>query len=99
MAVVAFHPGEILKDLYMEPLELTPGRLAKIIGLDRQRIQRLIKGQTNMTVSTAERLARAFSTTAMYWMNLQMAYDLQQFEKSEEASELDNIQPFKLDAA
>ncbi|EAV40681.1 virulence-associated protein, putative [Stappia aggregata IAM 12614] len=64
--VPAFHPGEILAEFYMKPLGYTPGRLAKILGLDRQRIQRLVKGETSMTVDTTNRLGRAFSTTPQY---------------------------------
>lgn len=77
--VPAFHPGELLKDLYLEPTGLTAGRLAKLLNLPRTRIERLIKGETAMTVDTAMRLAAFFETTPQYWLNMQTNFDLQQF--------------------
>lgn len=98
MAVVAFHPGEILRELYLEPLEMSAGRLARILGLDRQRIQRLVAQETRMTADTALHLAKAFSTTPQYWMNLQTNYDLRQAEGSPETqAHLEAIQPLQQD--
>lgn len=98
MAAVAFHPGEILQELYLEPLDMSAGKLARLLGLDRQRIQRLVKGECAMTVDTAERLAKAFSTTAQYWMNLQVAWDLQEFERDPAKQDaLAQIQPIHMD--
>ena len=70
------HPGEVLKELYLEPLDLGPIALARRLGVPRTRIVRLVKGTTGMTPDTALRLARAFGTTPAYWMNLQTNYDM-----------------------
>lgn len=70
------HPGEVLKELYLEPLDLGPIALARRLGVPRTRIERLVKGTTGMTPDTALRLARAFGTTPAYWMNLQTNYDM-----------------------
>lgn len=92
--VPAFHPGEILAELYLEPLNMSAGQLAKVLGLDRQRIERLVKGECAISTDTAERLAKAFSTTTVYWMNLQNAWEIQEYLKDpEKQRELDKIEP------
>jgi addiction module HigA family antidote len=70
------HPGEVLAELYLAPLEMSAITLAARLEVPRTRIERLLKGQTALTVDTAMRLARFFSTTPEYWMNLQRAWDL-----------------------
>lgn len=70
------HPGEVLKELYLDPLGVGPIALARRLGVPRTRIERLVKGTTSMTPDTALRLARAFSTTPAYWMNMQTSYDM-----------------------
>jgi len=70
------HPGEVLQELYLDPLGLSAYRLAKRVRVPRTRIERLIKGDTALTADTAMRLAQVFGTTAEYWMNLQRAWDL-----------------------
>lgn len=71
------HPGEILREDYMLPLGLTPGALAKAMGLkDRTRIERLSRGTQPVTADTALRLGRVFGTSPQFWINLQTAHDL-----------------------
>jgi antitoxin HigA-1 len=70
------HPGEVLKELYLAPLEMGSIAFAHRLGVPRTRIERLVKGTTSMTPDTALRLARAFSTTPNYWMNMQVNYDI-----------------------
>ncbi|WP_374368179.1 HigA family addiction module antitoxin [Dongia sp.] len=70
------HPGDVLKELYLEPAGLSTGQLAKRLGVPRTRIERLVRGETAMTPDTAIRLARAFRTSGQFWMNLQTNYDL-----------------------
>ena len=70
------HPGEVLDELYLRPLEMSAGALAKKLGVPRTRIERIVKGQTSITPDTAFRLAKAFKTTPLYWMNMQTSYDL-----------------------
>ena len=76
--LVAMHPGEVLDELYLKPLEMSAGALAKKLGGPRTRIDRIVKCQTSVTPDTAFRLAKAFKTTPHYWMNMQMSYDLAQ---------------------
>ena len=84
------HPGEVLKELYLNPLGLTSYVLAKRIHVPRTRIERLVKGETNLTADTAMRLAKFFGTTAEYWMNLQRAWDL---ARAREHIDVSNIEP------
>lgn len=70
------HPGEILREEYLLPLNLSAGALAKKLKVPRTRIERLASEQTSVTPDTALRLARFFATTPQFWMNLQTSYDL-----------------------
>jgi addiction module HigA family antidote len=78
MIVVAnpSHPGEVLDELFLQPLRLSAGALARRLGVPRTRIERLVKGQTSMTADTAIRLSAFFGNSAEFWMNLQDAFDL-----------------------
>jgi addiction module HigA family antidote len=71
------HPGEHLREDYLPEYGLTPGALARAMGLkDRTRIERLVREQQPVTPDTALRLARVFDTTPEFWMNLQVQHDL-----------------------
>lgn len=71
------HPGEHLREDFLADFGLTPGALARAMGLkDRTRIERLVREEQALTSDTALRLARVFGTTAEFWMNLQMQHDL-----------------------
>ena len=70
------HPGEVLKELYLDPLDMGAIAFARRLDVPRTRIERLVKGVTSMTPDTALRLARAFNTTPAYWMNMQTNYDM-----------------------
>ncbi|QPM89001.1 HigA family addiction module antitoxin [Pseudooceanicola algae] len=70
------HPGEVLKELYLDPLDIGAIGLARRLGVPRTRIERLVKGATSMTPDTALRLAHVFNTTPEYWMNMQTNFDM-----------------------
>jgi addiction module HigA family antidote len=71
------HPGEVLREEFLIPLKMSAGALAKVCGLPRTRIERIASEETGITADTALRLAKALSTTAQLWLNLQTDYDLQ----------------------
>lgn len=71
------HPGEILLEDFMKPLGLSQYRLAQDIGVTPIRISQIVNGQRSITVDTAMRLARYFSTSAAVWLRLQVRYDLE----------------------
>jgi addiction module HigA family antidote len=79
------HPGEILRELYLEPLGMSAGALAKELGVPRTRIERVATEKTGITPDTALRLARFFSTTPEFWMNMQTGYDLKIEAKAKKA--------------
>lgn len=82
------HPGEVLKELYLDPLGLGSIALAKRLHVPRTRIERLVKGETALTVDTAVRLAKFFQTTPEYWMNLQRAWDLARARETIDVSDI-----------
>jgi addiction module HigA family antidote len=86
------HPGEVLKELDLDPLGMTPIALAARLHVPRTRIERLVKGQTGVSADTAMRLAAFFGTTAEYWMNLQRAWDL---AVARETVDVSNITPLE----
>jgi len=75
------HPGEVLLEDFMKPLNLSQYRLAHDIGVTPIRISQIVNGQRSITVDTAMRLARYFSTSAGVWLRLQVRYDLEVAEK------------------
>lgn len=70
------HPGEILKEDLMAPLELSANSLARDLRVPATRISEIVNARRSITADTALRLARYFGTTPEFWMNLQAAYDL-----------------------
>ncbi len=74
------HPGEILNEEFLRPLNLSQYRLAKAIGVDPRRIHAIVHGQRAITAETALLLARFFGNSAAFWMGLQSQYDLETAE-------------------
>jgi addiction module HigA family antidote len=70
------HPGEVLLEEFLRPLDISQVRLAEHLAISVQRINELINGKRGITPDTAWLLARAFKTSPEFWMNLQTAYDL-----------------------
>jgi addiction module HigA family antidote len=66
----------VLKELYLEPLNVSSIELARRLRVPRTRIERLVKGTTSLTPDTALRLARVFNTTPAYWINMQTNFDM-----------------------
>lgn len=71
------HPGEILLLEFLEPLGVSQYRLARDINVSPRRINEIVKGTRSVTANTALRLARYFSTSDRFWLNLQSHYDLE----------------------
>ena len=72
------HPGEILHIEFLEPLQITPYRLSKDIGVAQTRISEILSGHRSISADTAWRLSRYFGNSAQFWLNLQAEYDLRQ---------------------
>lgn len=71
------HPGEILLEDFLKPLELTQYRLAKGLNVPARRINEIVHGTRAISADTALRLARFFGTSERFWLNLQTGYDLE----------------------
>lgn len=87
------HPGEILKEEFLIPMNLTAYKLAIGIGVQQTRISQIIKGARSITADTAIRLAKFFGTSEAFWLNLQREYDLRQAKEAKQ-DEFDSIQRF-----
>jgi addiction module HigA family antidote len=75
------HPGEILKQLCLEPLGLSVTEAAKALGVSRKTLSGILNGRTGISPEMAIRLSIAFDTTAESWLNQQIQYDLWQAEQ------------------
>ena len=75
------HPGEVLRDEFLTPMELSVYRLAKALKVSRPRLNDLVLGRRGVSVDTALRLGRYFGTTPEFWINLQTRYDLDVAER------------------
>ena len=85
------HPGEVLREEFMEPLGLTAYALAKACQIERPRLERIVREQQGISADTALRLAKYFGTTPEFWMNLQSRYELEA-AKLEIGRDLEEIQ-------
>lgn len=76
------HPGEVIKELCIEPLNLTITEVAEALGVSRKTLSAIINGRSGISPEMAIRLGKAFDTSAESWLNQQMQYDLWQAEKN-----------------
>ncbi len=72
------HPGEILREEFLTPMNISQYRLAKQIGVPAMRISEICAGKRGITADTALRMARAFGTTPGFWLALQAEYDTEE---------------------
>jgi len=92
------HPGEILREEFLEPLGITAYRLSKDTFIPQNRISEIIKGKRRVTADSALRFAKYFGTSAKFWLGLQDDYDLEE-EGINKKSELDEIPKINTHAA
>jgi addiction module HigA family antidote len=72
------HPGEVLQEEFMKPLEITAYRLSKDLGIPQTRISEILKGRRRVSADTALRLSKYFGNSAKFWLGLQDDYDLEE---------------------
>jgi addiction module HigA family antidote len=84
------HPGEILLEEFLKPLNISAYRLSKDLGIPQTRTSEIIKGHRSITADTALRLSYYFGNSAKFWLGLQNDYDLEQ-EKKSKAPEFKHI--------
>jgi addiction module HigA family antidote len=87
--IAPVHPGEILSEEFLDPMEITQYRLAKDINVPARRINEIVHGKRRISADTALRLSKYFGTSERFWMNLQTRYDLE-IEKDRLGSRLDD---------
>ena len=87
------HPGEMLLEEFLKPYGMSQVDLAERVGVSIQRVNEIVKGKRGITPDTALRLARLFGTTAQFWLNGQLAWDLYQAERAPEAKAIARIEP------
>ena len=75
--ITPIHPGEILLEDFLQPMNITAYRLAKETFIDQTRISEIIKGKRSITTDTALRFSKFFGTTAEFWINIQTQYDIE----------------------
>lgn len=92
------HPGEVLREEFLKPLDLSAGAVAKACGLPRTRIERIATEQSGVTADTALRLGRLFGMSSQFWLNLQTRYDLDRAE-DDLGGKLKSIKPLQAPAA
>lgn len=75
------HPGEVLLEEFLTPLEISQYRLAKETGISQMRVSEIVRGKRGITADTALRLARFFGTSVKFWMGLQADYDVEEAQR------------------
>jgi addiction module HigA family antidote len=87
------HPGEVLFEEFLKPLDISQNKLARAMGVPPRRINEIVHGKRAVTADTAIRLARALSMSEQFWMGLQADYDLEEARKAvqSELKKVENI--------
>lgn len=91
------HPGRILKEELMTPLNLSANQLALRLHVPTGRITQIINGQRDITPDTALRLSRFFGTTAQFWINMQTSYELEIAEDEMAGEIAETIVPYSVE--
>jgi addiction module HigA family antidote len=92
------HPGEVLNEEFLIPLNLSAYRLSKELSIPQTRISEILKGRRRITADTALRLSQFFGTSAKFWLGLQDDYDIEE-EKEQKAKEINSIKKYESNAA
>lgn len=83
------HPGEVIKEAYLEPLGLSVTEAAKALKISRKTLSAIINGKAGISPIMAIRLGKAFNTTPQLWLNIQQSYDLWHAQKESDVSNVD----------
>jgi addiction module HigA family antidote len=92
------HPGEVLQEEFLIPMEITAYRLSLDIGIPQTRVSEIIKGNRRITADTAIRLSNYFGNSAKFWLGLQNDYDVEE-EMNKKEKEFKSIKKHKINAA
>lgn len=78
------HPGEVLKEEFLDPMKISAYRLSKDTGIPQTRVSEIIHGRRRVTADTALRLGKYFGTSARFWLGLQNDFDLEEEQEAKE---------------
>ena len=92
------HPGEVLQEEFLIPMNISAYRLSKDIGIPQTRVSEIIKGNRRISADTAIRLSNYFGNSAKFWLGLQNDYDIEE-ELGKKQKEFDSIRNYKIHAA
>ena len=92
------HPGEVLMEEFLVPLNITAYRLSKDIAIPQTRVSAILKGNRRITADTALRLSKYFGTSAKFWLGLQDDFDIEE-EQVTKKKNLEFIAPARINAA
>jgi addiction module HigA family antidote len=92
------HPGEIVKHDCLEPLGLSITDAAKVLGVTRPTLSKLVNGRASISPEMAIRLAKAFGSTPEFWLRLQLNYDLAQIQARSDEIKVERYRPNDLDS-
>ena len=87
------HPGEMLFEEFVKPLDITQAELARCLGVSYPRLNEIIKGRRSVTPNTALRLSRVLGMSADFWLGLQQDWDLWHEMNSPEANQINRLKP------
>ena len=90
----AIHPGEVLREDFLEPLSMSANALAIKLGVTPARINEIVREKRGITADTALRLAKYFGSSAQFWLNMQSTYELRLIE-TDDLQFLDAIEPIE----
>jgi addiction module HigA family antidote len=76
------HPGEVLLEEFLKPMDLSQNAIARAVGVPPRRINEIVLGKRGITADTAIRLAKHFGTSEQFWMGLQADYDLEEARRA-----------------
>lgn len=92
------HPGEVLQQEFLIPLNITAYKISKDIDIPQTRISEIVKGNRRITANTALRLSKYFGNSAKFWLGLQDDFDIEE-EMSSKSSVLNSIKTVRINAA
>jgi len=92
------HPGEILREEFLKPMQISAYRLSKDAGIPQTRVSAIIKGKRSVTADTALRFAKYFGTTPKFWLGIQDDFDIEE-ESKKLKGQLNTILKFSGNAA
>lgn len=88
------HPGEILREEYLEPLDMSVNALSKALHVPATRMNEIVRERRGITADTALRLARYFGTSERFWLNLQTEFELRHAQINKAAQVAREIKPY-----